>query len=428
MNNFYKGGRGLAFSQREGEVSFRKEKPPRLSKILTHPVGRKAVALPSATVREFVECSSTYPRHLFDTCSGAVREVFECCSGTTRRTPEEHPKDYRSCPEPVPKRTRSAPEGHPNSTRRNRLAFYRFLGILKAGIKYRCSKDVVPFTQRLRKIAEVPLMYRECTVSVREVYRKGTEDLLRSYWRSTTDLLNACTSGVDQQYSNRRGIVGVEATKNKSMPFVLALIWFSRRLFSLMALKNIRILCLGFLCFMLFNLSEAWAQSAESRTAEGQIEIKPLQVGHRVPDEFWTKEHLFLINGDTVRKTLEEHRGKILVLDFWFTGCTKCLVHQKEINYFKEKYPEDLAVIMVNSKRTRDDHEKLIRYIQGGVFRNLQLPNLISIIEDEYLDQMFSPAAYPNYFWINDQNIFQLQTFRNLLDQSYVAPFIDEKL
>ncbi|PRD56707.1 hypothetical protein C5749_05605 [Sphingobacterium gobiense] len=179
---------------------------------------------------------------------------------------------------------------------------------------------------------------------------------------------------------------------------------------------------------MLFNLSEAWAQSAESRTAEGQIEIKPLQVGHRVPDEFWTKEHLFLINGDTVRKTLEEHRGKILVLDFWFTGCTKCLVHQKEINYFKEKYPEDLAVIMVNSKRTRDDHEKLIRYIQGGVFRNLQLPNLISIIEDEYLDQMFSPAAYPNYFWINDQNIFQLQTFRNLLDQSYVAPFIDEKL
>src|SRR5690606_33138117 len=38
----------------------------------------------------------------------------------------------------------------------------------------------------------------------------------------------------------------------------------------LMALKNIRILWLGFLCFMLFNLSDAWAQSAKSRTAEGQ--------------------------------------------------------------------------------------------------------------------------------------------------------------
>src|SRR5690606_12072711 len=183
MMNFYKGGRGLAFSQREGGASSRKEKPPRLTKILTNQVEEE---------------------------------------GT---------------------------EGYPNSTRRNRWLFYRFLGTLKAKIKYRCSKDVVPFTQRLRKIAEVSLMYREWTVSVRGVYRKGTGDLLRSYWRSTTDLLNACTSGVDQQYSNSRGVVGVEALKNK------------------------RILCLGFFCFMLFNLSDAWAQSAESRTAEGQTEI-----------------------------------------------------------------------------------------------------------------------------------------------------------
>src|SRR5690606_4462465 len=204
MKHFYKGGRGLAFSQREGGTSSRKEKPPRLSKIL-------------------------------------INQVEE--EGT---------------------------EGSPNSTRRNRLVFYRFFDLPKARIKYRCSKDVVPFTQRLRKIAEVPLMYRECTVSVQGVYRKGTGDLLRSYWRSTTDPLNACTSGVDQRYSKSRRVEGVEAMKNKSMPFVLVLIWFSRRLFSLMALKNIRILCVGFLCFMLFNLSEAWAQSAKSRTAEGQ--------------------------------------------------------------------------------------------------------------------------------------------------------------
>src|SRR5690606_15943259 len=38
-----------------------------------------------------------------------------------------------------------------------------------------------------------------------------------------------------------------------------------------MALKNKVALCLtGLLCFMLFNLSDALAQSAESRTAEGQ--------------------------------------------------------------------------------------------------------------------------------------------------------------
>lgn len=151
-------------------------------------------------------------------------------------------------------------------------------------------------------------------------------------------------------------------------------------------------------------------------------------VGQKVPEEFWTKEHLFFHNGDTLRQTLEEHRGKIVVLDFWYTGCSKCLIHQKDINYFKEKYPENLVVIMVNSKRTKDTFDKLQRFMDGEFFRRLQLANFVSIIEDEYLDQMFSPFGYPSYFWINSENILQLLTFRNLLDKSYVAPFIDERL
>ncbi|MBD1425661.1 SusC/RagA family TonB-linked outer membrane protein [Sphingobacterium arenae] len=247
MNNFYKGGRGLAFSQREGGACSRKEKPPRLSKILTNQVREGGIALPSATVREVVDVSSGHPRDLFGPCSGDLREVFGSCS----ENPEQYPKNTHRNTEGVSNQFRSVVEAHPKETRtapeEAKSFSRRFLGKLKARIKYRCSKDVVPFTQRLRKIAEVPLMYHECTVSVRGVYRKGTGDLLRSYWRSTTDLLNACTSGVDQRYSNRRGIIGVEAMKNKSMPLVLALI-----------------------CFMLFNLSEAWAQSAETRTAEGQ--------------------------------------------------------------------------------------------------------------------------------------------------------------
>src|SRR5690606_19863405 len=116
--------------------------------------------------------------------------------------------------------------------------FCHFLSKLKAKIKYRCSKDVVPFTQRLRKIAEVRLMYHECTVSVRGVYRKGTGDLLRSYWRSTTDLLNACTSGVDQRYSKSREVGGVEAMTSKVTLCLRGLRCFSRKLLSLMTSKN----------------------------------------------------------------------------------------------------------------------------------------------------------------------------------------------
>ena len=49
--------------------------------------------------------------------------------------------------------------------------------------------------------------------------------------------------------------------KNKVVLCLTGLLCVSTRSFSFKALKNIRILCLGFLCFMLFNLSTAQAQS-----------------------------------------------------------------------------------------------------------------------------------------------------------------------
>src|SRR5690606_27182346 len=115
--------------------------------------------------------------------------------------------------------------------------------------------------------------------------------------------------------------------------------------------------------FVLLNFCFISATHAQSQThhrcgAAAEV-ITGLMVGQKVPEEFWTKEHLFFHNRDTHRQTLEEHRGKIVVLDFWYTGCSKCLIHQKDINYFKEKYPENLFVIMVNSKRTKDTFDKL---------------------------------------------------------------------
>src|SRR5690606_20339867 len=87
--------------------------------------------------------------------------------------------------------------------------------------------------------------------------------------------------------------------------------------------------------FILLNfcfISATHAQSQTHHSGGGAAPVvKGLMVGQKVPEEFWTKEHLFFHNGDTLRQTLEEHRGKIVVLDFWYTGCSKCLIHQKDI-------------------------------------------------------------------------------------------------
>lgn len=153
----------------------------------------------------------------------------------------------------------------------------------------------------------------------------------------------------------------------------------------------------------------------------------PLILGQKVPEEFWTREHLFYINGDTVRKTLEEHRGKLLVLDFWTSGCTKCLLHQKDINHYKQKYANDLLVVMVNSRRSREDFAKIDAYYHSERFARLGLGGLVSIIEDSYLEKLFGHIGYPSYFWINRWEYLQTMTYRNFLDSDYTLPFIDRQ-
>ncbi|MBL1411479.1 TlpA family protein disulfide reductase [Sphingobacterium faecale] len=165
-----------------------------------------------------------------------------------------------------------------------------------------------------------------------------------------------------------------------------------------------------------------FGQKADS---DRKSEVVTLKIGHKVPDEFWTHEHLFYVNGDTVRRNLQEYKGRLLILDFWMIGCSKCFLHQKEINHYKELYKDELAVVMVNGVKTKNNYASIHSYLNNKWFLSLGLESFSSIIESTYLEEMFQPDGYPMYYWINHFGILQTITFRNILDRNYVAPFLD---
>src|SRR5690606_3040600 len=158
-------------------------------------------------------------------------------------------------------------------------------------------------------------------------------------------------------------------SKNKSMPSVLALI-----------------------CFMLFNLSTAWAQSAESRTAEGQSEIKPLQIGDTIPEELW---HLPLrvVNhpdgNDTI--TLNDYRDKkLIILDFWTTWCGPCI---KSLQALEETLPlySDSAAMVATSYESK---EKVASFVSEREFRQ-------HYVFEDTLSRKYFPHKYvPHQIWI----------------------------
>ncbi|MVZ63121.1 TlpA family protein disulfide reductase [Sphingobacterium humi] len=176
-----------------------------------------------------------------------------------------------------------------------------------------------------------------------------------------------------------------------------------------------------------FFFSVSTQAQLKNKLPEGHIgACLSLKVGDKVPEEFWTKKHLFFFSGDTIRMDLSNYKGKLLVLDFWSTTCASCIFHHKEIGRFQEAYENDISVIMVNPRNTKDNIERVTTFYQRNyTLKDEKKRDFSSIILDDYLQGIFQFSGYPHYVWINKHGYIQTQTFRNFLDRNYVAPFID---
>ncbi|MBD1431606.1 redoxin domain-containing protein [Sphingobacterium sp. DN00404] len=255
---------------------------------------------------------------------------------------------------------------------------------LRTGYRQGSPNDGTTNTQETANsdTRNVRLMYRECTVSVRGVYRKGTGEVLKRYWRATKDSLNACTSGVDQRYGKSRRVV--EPMRSKAIP--LMAVW---------------------LCFMLFDLSDAWAQSAESRTAEGQTEIKPLKIGDTIPEELWHMP-LQVVNHPDAKDTitLNDYRDKkLIILDFWSSWCSSCINSFPSLDSFQRQYANNLQILLINPASSKDDRTRILYIMEkrgGNDQKRFAVP---SIYQDEVIVDYFQPKTYPRLIWINSTGV-----------------------
>lgn len=90
-------------------------------------------------------------------------------------------------------------------------------------------------------------------------------------------------------------------------------------------------------------LFTACGQASKSESAYG-----PLTEGEAMRD--FTAE---LVNGDSF--TLSDHKGKVILLNFWATWCGPCV---KELPYFQQladSYPHDVVVVPIHANLVTED-------------------------------------------------------------------------
>ncbi|WP_206367865.1 TlpA family protein disulfide reductase [Sphingobacterium chungjuense] len=148
-------------------------------------------------------------------------------------------------------------------------------------------------------------------------------------------------------------------------------------------------------------VNSAFSQSRSDGEAGVKAkEVSPFIMGEKVPEEFWNQKHLFYHQGDTIRGTLEQFKGKLVLLDFWASWCGACRSSFPKLDSLQYQYPHDLAIILVNPARYKDTFKKIDR-CYNEVLVEIGGAELPSIILDETLIDQFPHKLIPNYVWIS---------------------------
>ncbi len=90
--------------------------------------------------------------------------------------------------------------------------------------------------------------------------------------------------------------------------------------------------------------------------------------------------------------TLQEHRGKVVVLDFWFLGCAGCALEQRSLNEFAAKYKNNANVVFLSV--ALNDSTTLQKYKQRFQFNYDVVPN------GEGICTTVGISAYPTHIVI----------------------------
>ena len=75
--------------------------------------------------------------------------------------------------------------------------------------------------------------------------------------------------------------------------------------------------------------------------------------------------------------SLDDLKGKVVVINFWFTACKPCIIEMPELNELVHKYKEKELVFL---GITFDQKEQVAKFLQGRKFDYQVIPNAQKVI------------------------------------------------
>lgn len=122
------------------------------------------------------------------------------------------------------------------------------------------------------------------------------------------------------------------------------------------------------------------------------IKAQEIKIGDRCPNIELNR----IINYPVSHANLFDFKGKLLILDFWGTGCTACLHAFNEIDSLQKKFAGKIQFIAVN----RESKDSTIRFF-ARLKKYLKVPSIPFVTQDTILSNYFPHVYVPHHVWID---------------------------
>ncbi|UPZ37479.1 TlpA family protein disulfide reductase [Sphingobacterium sp. PCS056] len=190
-------------------------------------------------------------------------------------------------------------------------------------------------------------------------------------------------------------------------------------------LKSIRTYSLLVLMFSMFSLS---AQTPRKDSgADGLSHLIALKPGDKIPDAVWNQT-LELNYFDGKKKTIKfsDLKGKLIILDFWSTGCAACIAGMPKFELIQNRFDQDAIVIFVNSKRNKDTPEKIKARFKKYKADHNYSPSLPTLLDDTIFTALFEHNSIPRSAIINKRGEFIGTSYSDNLSDRNISKMIKD--
>ncbi|MBI3642997.1 TlpA family protein disulfide reductase [Candidatus Acetothermia bacterium] len=121
---------------------------------------------------------------------------------------------------------------------------------------------------------------------------------------------------------------------------------------------------------------------------------------------------------DNKQISLDQFKGKTVILKFWASWCAKCQATAPELNKFYADHPNDVAIIAINLNQA-DTFDGINQYIQRY---KITYPVAVDITGD--ISTLYRVSQTSTYFIIDPQGVIrQIFTYQTLKAKDFETAY-----